>query len=356
VDVDPVDPGALAERIRAETQRLGFDAVGIASAVGSLGAAFDQYENAIENGYFDDLPYVVENRAARASLDHEGILPGARSVICVARRYHRPETEQAGVVPLIARYARGRDYHNGLRKKLRKLAVFVRSLGEGVEARPMIDDAPILERAWAARAGLGFVGKNGLLIAPGQGSFLLLGEVVTTLALPVDAPIAERCGSCTRCLDACPTQAFPAPFVLDPRRCIATWTIERRAAVPTAARASVGAHLFGCDDCQSVCPFNGTRPPPPDRTEMFAPLDRWSNVGLERLLSWTEEDFARETEGSPLFRATFPGLLRNAITVAVNQGRGDCLAAIERLTSHTDASVRELALWGKLRLSNGTES
>jgi epoxyqueuosine reductase len=349
-------PAQLATSIRVEARRLGFDSVGIASAAEPLGIAFERYEKAIDDGYFEDLPYVLENRGARAGLAHEGILPGARSVICVARRYHRAEAAPAGVVPLIARYARGRDYHNGLRKKLRKLAVFLRGLAPGVEARPMIDDAPILERAWAARAGLGFVGKNGLLIVPGQGSFVLLGEVVTTLALPPDEPMTERCGSCTRCLDACPTQAFPQPFVLDPRKCIATLTIERRTPAPVGLRAGMGEHLFGCDDCQTVCPFNGTRPPPPEQTSMFAPLDRWSQLTLEELLRWSPADFARETEGSPLFRATFPGLLRNAIVVAVNQRRAQALPALEELTSHADDSVRELAVWGKLRLSNAPES
>lgn len=348
----------LADQVRAEAQRLGFDAVGIASASEPLGVMFERYEDAIANRYFDDLPYVVDNREARASLDHEGILPGARSVICVARRYHRAESADAstGVVPLIARYARGRDYHNGLRKKLRKLAVFVRGLGEGVEARPMVDDAPILERAWAARAGLGFVGKNGLLIVPGQGSFLLLGEVVTTLELPPDTPIAERCGSCTRCLDACPTAAFPQPFVLDARKCISSWTIERRAALPESSRAQAGAHLFGCDDCQTVCPFNGAKPPPPTHTEMFAPLERWGALDLPALLAWTEADFARQTEGSPLFRATLPGLLRNALTVAVNRRRADCLPAIVALTCHADETVREVALWARNQLSDAADS
>src|SRR5262249_18003347 len=150
---------------------------------------------------------------------------------------------------MIARYARGRDYHNGVRKKLRRLAAFVRGLG--ADARPLIDDAPILERAWAARAGLGFVGKNGMGIVPGTGSLLALGEGVTTLALTPDTPIDERCGTCTRCLDACPTHAFTRPFVLDARRCVSYLTIEKRGAIEDSLREGVGEHLFGCDDCQT---------------------------------------------------------------------------------------------------------
>src|SRR4029077_11713930 len=153
-------------------------------------------------------------------------LPGAKSVVCLARRYQRPPGQENGdseTARAIARYARGRDYHGFLRQRIRRLASFIRSLGppgDPPRARPLCDDAPVLERAWAARAGLGFVGKNGLLIVPGVGSMVLLGEVVTTLRLGADPPIAERCGSCARCLAACPTEAFVAPFVLDPRRCI----------------------------------------------------------------------------------------------------------------------------------------
>lgn len=340
-----------AELVRDEAARLGFDAVGFASAEEDLGVAYDRYREASDAGFFADLPYVDDNRELRARVNGPEILAGARTVICVARRYQRPPDEPAsGIVPYIARYARGRDYHNGVRKKLRKLATFVRGLAEGVEARPMVDDVPVLERAWAARAGLGFVGKNGLIIVPGQGSFVLLGEVVTTLALAPGVPMAERCGSCTRCLDACPTDAFPRPFVLDPRRCIATLTIERRAAAPVELRAAIGDHLFGCDDCQTVCPFNGTRPAAPALTEMFAPLPRWQAHDLGALLAFDEADFARETEGSPLFRATPAGLLRNAIVVAVNTGRRDLRSRIAALASHPDPSVRETAQWAERSL------
>jgi epoxyqueuosine reductase len=153
----------------------------------------------------------------------------------------------------------------------------------------MVDDAPVLERAWAARAGLGFVGKNGLLIVPGQGSFVLLGEVVTTLALTPDTPMAERCGSCVRCLQACPTQAFERPFVLDARKCIAYLTIEHRSAIPEDLRELVGSHLFGCDDCQTACPFNASgRPRDGAATRAFAPHARWHETELVDLLSLDE--------------------------------------------------------------------
>jgi epoxyqueuosine reductase len=343
-----------AAKVRREAIRLGFDAVGFAAADSDVGVAWDRYREVSAEGFFSDLPYVDEHAEVRRRLDGPSILPGAKTVICLARRYHRDGDPEGGLVPHIARYARGRDYHNGLRKKLRQLAVFVRGLGEGIDARPMVDDVPVLERAWAARSGLGFIGKNGLLIIPGQGSFVLLGEVVTTLSLPAGDPLAERCGSCTRCLDACPTNAFPRPFVLDPRRCIATLTIERRTAAPLELRAAIDDHLFGCDDCQTVCPFNATRPPAAERTEMFAPLARWQERDLADLLRLDEATFARDAEGSPLFRATLPGLIRNAIVVAANTRRVDLRPLVALLTEHADPSVRELATWAlaEMRLSD----
>src|SRR6185369_15160112 len=190
---------------------------------------------------------LADHAETRRRLDGADIIAGARSVICVGRRYARSREAEERDPPLargIARYARGQDCHVFLRKKLRQLAAFVRTLGPSVDARAFCDTEPVLERAWAARAGIGFVGKNGLVITPGQGSYQILGEVVTTLALVPDTPIAERCGACTRCLDACPTGAFAAPFVLDPRRCIAYLTIEAKDAPPPDLAEAIGEHLF----------------------------------------------------------------------------------------------------------------
>lgn len=349
---------ALDRRVRARALELGFDTVGVARADEPLGVEHDRYASCIERGFHGEMAYLADGMEARRRLDGEAILPGAKSVICVGRRYARPEDEAAGVARGIARYARGRDYHNFLKKRLRRLADFVRGLAPGVEARALCDIEPVMERAWAARAGLGFVGKNGLVITPGQGSYQLLGEVVTTLVLVPDAPMAERCGSCTRCLDACPTRAFVAPFVLDARRCISYLTIEAKGAPPEDVRAEIGEHLFGCDDCQSVCPFNRTAPPPPERTREFAPLPGWQSLGRDDLAAMDAETFDRLTPGSPIRRARREGLARNAALVSANRlrsGAGDdedvrCLRAA---LAHEDAAVREVAAWGLSALDDG---
>lgn len=335
---------------------MGFAAVGIARADTPLEEDYARYEAFLERGYQGEMTWLGAAREARRRVDGEEVLPGARSVICLARQYARTTEEEASDPPVartVARYARGRDYHNGLRKKLRALAKIVRTLEPGVAARPLCDEEPILERAWAARAGLGFVGKNGLLIVPGVGSFVLLGEVVTTLALTPSAPIPERCGACTRCLDVCPTQAFVAPFVLDPRRCVAYLTIEHRSPIDPALRDGVRDHLFGCDDCQTVCPFNaGTLKRERDPVDpRFAADARWTGLSLVDLVTLDEPRFLRLREGSPVGRATRAGLARNAAIVLGNAGDRSALPALERAAREDESeTVREAARWaiGKL--------
>jgi epoxyqueuosine reductase len=342
--------GSLDARVRDAARAYGFDAVGVARADEPLHEDMGRYRAFILAGMHGEMAWLAEPPDTRGRLDTSDILEGARSVVCVARRYgRRPgDEEDPGLARTIARYARGRDYHNGVRKKLRRLAAFLRRLGTPdapVHARPMIDDVPVLERAWAARAGLGFVGKNGMLIVPGEGSFVLLGEVVTTLALTPDTPMTERCGACTRCLDACPTRAFPSPFVLDARRCISYLTIEHRGGIAEDLGAAVGEHLFGCDDCQTVCPFNsGARANAELATDAFAPHPRWAETRLEDLLDPSPEAWARVSAGSPIHRATADGLARNAALVLGNRGDRTALPALDRAArAHPSTVVREAA-------------
>ncbi len=343
--------------VRAEARRLGFDVVGVARADIPLDADFARYEAFVEAKMAGEMTYLEANVGTRRRLDEDTILAGAKSVICVGKRYARAPEGRSGLGPRIARYARGQDYHNFLRKKLRRLADYVRRLGPDVRARPICDEAPVLERAWARRAGLGFVGKNGLIIAPGQGSFLLLGEVVTTLTLTPDTPLEERCGACTRCLDACPTQAFERPFVLDPRRCIAYLTIESRSVPAPSLRPAIDQHLFGCDECQDVCPYNRVDLPPPAQTQAFSTHERFSATTLADLVELDEQAFLTFTEGSPLHRATAFGLARNAIVVAANEEppTNEGSDAIVRGLAHPNAELRALAAWAKDRRAKRIE-
>jgi epoxyqueuosine reductase len=313
---DPSPPESFASRIRARAAELSFDAVGFADATLPLNEDYARFRDFLDRGMHGDMAYLAEHGDARRALDTEAILAGARTVVCLARRYDRGEVEAEDppLAQLVARYARGRDYHTFLKKRLRQLAAFVRELAPGTEARALCDTAPVLERAWAVRAGLGFVGKNGMLIVPGQGSYCLLGEVVTTLALPrhaLGAPMGERCGSCTACLDACPTDAFVEPFVLDPRRCVSYATIEARSDPPEALHGAMGAHLFGCDDCQDVCPYNRLPPPPQAATRPFEPHALFEELTLGDLAQLDEARW-RGLTGTPIRRATRAGLVRNA--------------------------------------------
>lgn len=353
-------------RIVEEAHRLGFDAVGFARADVAIEADFARYEAFLDEGMHGGMQWLAANREVRRRVDGEAVLAGAKTVVCLARRYGRSADDEAAdpeVARSIARYARGRDYHNGLRKKLRKLAKLIRTLGdegERVEARPLCDEEPILERAWASRAGLGFVGKNGLLIVPGVGSLVLLGEVVTTLAVDPDPIVPERCGACTRCLDACPTDAFARPFVLDPRRCISYLTIEHRGAIPFEQREGIGTHLFGCDDCQTVCPFNAgaqKRPTAEDLDARFVADPRWAETDFAALLALDDDGFVRLREGSPIGRATRTGLARNAAIVMGNRGDARDRSALEHARdTHDDATVREAAAWALDQLTDSRSS
>ena len=338
----------LRHRVEAEARELGFDAIGFARADVPLDVDHDRYREFIARGMQGDMGYLAENVDVRRRLDGDGILAGAKTVICLTRRYDRDDAADPPMATAVARYARGRDYHNHLRKRIGRLARFVASLAVGARARPLCDTAPVLERAWAVRAGLGFVGKNGMLIVPGQGSYCLLGEVVTTVAL-VDStpkPMNERCGSCTLCLDVCPTDAFVAPQVLDPRRCISYATIEARSPAAPELHQAIGAHLFGCDDCQQICPYNAVAPPPSEKTTPFQPDERWSQLTLLDFVTMDEARFARALQGSPLRRATRVGMARNAVLFAAaarpdldDQSR----AVLDAGCRHDDAGVRQLA-------------
>ena len=303
----------LTRTVKERALELGFDRVAVGAAAPP--AHRDAFERWLEAGHAGDMDYLSEGRAAR--LDPGRLLPGWRSVVAVALNYAPADDDPAwrGV----ARYARGRDYHRVIRPRLHALKDVLRSAGgPDVQSRASVDTSAVLERSLAASAGLGWVGKNTNLIAPGLGSYFFIGIVLTTAELTPDAVAPDRCGTCTACLDACPTSAFVAPYTLDARRCISYLTIEHRGEIDESLHAGIGGWLFGCDVCQEVCPWNRHAPP---RRDSALAAGRPPGEP-ETLVAMTEDDFRERFRGSALKRARRSGLARNArIVLANNRAR-----------------------------------
>jgi epoxyqueuosine reductase len=297
---------AQPEQVKAKALALGFDLCGVARARPIDPARLDKWFSA---GWNASLSYVSERRAER--LDPGLLLPGARSVIALAASYGPgPDDPQPAPGELIvARYARGRDYHNVILKPARKLAAWLRQAGARVYCE--VDTGAVLEKFWAQEAGLGWIGKNGCLIHERLGSWLLLGSLVTDLDLEPDAPHPDRCGDCALCIPACPTQAIPEPRYVDARRCLAFHTIEHRNEIPRELAERAGGRIFGCDACQDVCPWN-RRAPPGRLVQLRA---RTASLPVEEVLALTHDEARRRFEGTPLLRAGRDGLVRTALAV-----------------------------------------
>jgi epoxyqueuosine reductase len=273
-------------------------------------------------------------------------LPGAKSVIALAMPY---SSESPASDARIARYTVGRDYHKVIEKRLYAFVRYVEALAPGVKCKIFVDAGPLLERPFAQRAGLGFIGKNTLLITKGLGSWVFLAHVVTTLELPPDAPDTRSCGSCTLCIQACPTDAIRAPFELDARRCISYLTIELEGDIPEDLRPGMGGWIFGCDICQEVCPHNKVIRKPKEDVSV-----RDDFMALEEILSLrTDDEFKQRFEGTSFTRTGRAGLVRNACVVAANLGRRDLLPVLEQLRKDDpDAVVRSHAAWAEHRLQS----
>lgn len=338
--VEAHTPEALAQRLKAHAYGLGFDLVGIA-ALGTP-RTYDAYRAWLDAGHHGTMHYMAGDGA---TLRRDATLPhlGATHAIVVGMNYGGREPSGP-----VARYARGDDYHDVLRERLRELHRWLETdVGHAINARPYVDSAPILERDLAQQAGLGWFGKNTMLINPRIGSFFFLASLFVEYTLQPDAPFdADRCGTCTRCLDACPTQAFTAPHVLDARRCISYLTIELRDAIDEALRAAMGDHVYGCDVCQEVCPWN-VRFATHLREPSFAPragLDTTDARQLStQLLALSPNDFSAQFKNSAIKRAKRRGLARNAAVVLGNVGAIEDAASLEVAVRHDEPIVGEHA-------------
>jgi epoxyqueuosine reductase len=311
------DASGLKEEIRRMGRGLGFDAVGFAPPV--LPASAQNLPDWLEKGYQAGMGYM--DRHKDVCLDPQAFFPGVRTVIAVALNYFTPGDGTAPPAghPAISRYARGRDYHKVLKTKLAAFLERIREAVPGVNGKIAVDTSPVLDKLWAQAAGLGWQGKHTNLITRSRGSWVFLGTVWIDKEIAPDLPGTDLCGSCTACLDACPTAAFPAPYVLDARRCISYWTIEHRGEF-TGDTPPLHGWLFGCDVCQDVCPWNKFQKPTAEPD--FAPRAEIMDLDVDRWSEMDDEQFERVTRGSPLRRARKDGLRRNAHRLIRESGDG----------------------------------
>jgi epoxyqueuosine reductase len=333
---------SLEAAIKEQALALGFELAGIAAA--TRADSFERLREWLYQGHAGEMAYMHRQEEARRHPD--SILPGVRSVVMVGMNYKPEESETADArsTGRIARYARGADYHPILWERLGRLLEWLRRQRPDCRGRAVVDTAPLLERDFARRAGLGWFGKNTMLLNKRLGSYFFLGALLTDLELQPDPPHeTAHCGTCTACLEACPTQAFVSPGVLDSRRCISYLTIELRGPVPEELRSRVGDWLFGCDVCQEVCPWN--RKAPGSREPAFLPHPDLEAADPAELLSLSEEAFRRRFRGTALMRAKRRGILRNAALVLGNRGDPAALPALRQALHDPEPVVREAAQW-----------
>lgn len=344
---------SLTKLLHDKSTALGFELFGVAPVQNVPELAL--FEKWLAQDYAGEMAYLANNSERRT--DPRTIVKNAKSVIICGANYHtdaplstQPADADAG---WIARYALGDDYHDVLKKRVKSLYEYLVSITEGrASGRYYVDTGPVLEKVWAKYAGVGWIGKNTCLINKERGSFFFLGAIITDTKLHADQPAVDHCGSCTRCLDACPTDALVEPYVLDANLCISYLTIEKRGAIPEAMRDRMGRHLFGCDICQDVCPWN--RKATPTRDTAFQPRDGFINPPLADILSLDEARYRDRFRRSPIKRAKLRGLLRNAIIAAGNSGVKKLISSLQKFLTDQDEVLREHAEWAirKLREMN----
>ena len=346
----PPDYDALAGDIKRWALELGFADAGISGT--DLSEDEQHLERWLEQGHHGEMAYMARHGTKRTRPDE--LEPGTQRVISVRMDYIPPGTANAwGVLNdadagYVSRYALGRDYHKLMRSRLQKLAGRIHAVVGDFGYRAYVDSAPVLEKALARNAGLGWIGKHTVLINRSAGSYFFLGELYTDLPLPVDTPASAHCGSCNRCIDICPTQAIIGPYQLDAKRCISYLTIELKGSIPEELRAPMGNRIFGCDDCQLVCPWNkfAQETTEPD----FAPRHSLDGAKLVELFAWSKEEFLKRTEGMAIRRTGHEGWLRN-IAVALGNAppSGEARAALALRADHPSPVVREHVAWAQAR-------
>lgn len=354
----------MARQVKEAALAAGFDLAGIAG-VGEF-PELDYFPAWLAEGRGGEMAYLQardeQGQLKRASL--RAVAPWARSVVVCGLNYNSAQPYSTAVADAergwISRYAWSlRDYHNVVLRKLRQVEAKISGQGSGggsqpIQTRAYVDTGPLVERVYAKYAGVGWMGKNTCIINQGLGSWLFLGVVLTSLNLAPDWPAPDRCGSCTRCLEACPTQAFTGPYQLDASRCISYLTIEKRGTIAEELRAGMGRQVFGCDICQDVCPWN--RRAPAGREAELQPRPELVNPALEWLAQMNAETFAVTFRGSPVRRAKLSGLRRNAAIAMGNSGNRRFVSVLEKLSADEDAVVAEHARWGLRRLARKSEA
>ena len=341
----------LAAKIRTWGEELGFQQVGITDT--DLVIAEDRLNRWLDDGYHGEMDYMERHGAMRSR--PELLVENTRRVISVRMDYLPDENEELlalvedPALAYVSRYALGRDYHKLMRRRLAQLARRIEQTIGAYGYRVFVDSAPVLEKPLAEKAGLGWIGKHTNLINRQAGSWFFLGEIYTDLALPVDEPAEEHCGSCNACIDVCPTRAIIAPFRLDARRCISYLTIELKGSIPEALRPLIGNRIYGCDDCQAVCPWN--RFARQTVEEDFLPRHALDSSTLLQLFSWSEQEFLKNTEGSAIRRIGYERWSRN-LAVAIGNGSpsSEAFQALEKKERDASELVREHIAWGRNRL------
>lgn len=337
-------PAEISANLRQWAREAGFDLVGIAPAIPGLGV--DRLDQWLAQGRHGEMKYMQTGRDPRN--DPNLVMADVKSLLVVGLVYRTEEPDETSTKGgRISRYAWGDDYHTALRERLRAVGERLRATYPSIHSRITVDSAPVMERDYARLAGLGWIGKNTLLLTRTHGSWLFLGTLLIDHELEYDNGIvSDHCGRCRRCLDACPTQAFIGPYELDARRCISYLTIEHKSAIPAELRESVGDWIYGCDICQEVCPWNRkslSKESP--ALELFEPREGQKRLDLKEILALNKRTFRKRFEGTSLFRIGRNRLVRNAIVVAVNTNDREHEAAIAKLLSDDSDIVRETAEW-----------